>query len=249
MRGSNPTFREGALDRIGITGGDTTASFSINGVIWKSAFLLLLVIAGAGFTWQMVQSNPGQPEIFMPWLIGSLIAGFVLGLIISFKPNTAPALAPVYAVVEGVFLGAISSFLNLQFPGIAMQAVTITLGVFVAMLMAYRAGLIKATEKFKSVIVACTIGIMIAYGLSLLLRLFGTSMPFIHESGPIGIGFSLFCVTIASLNLIIDFDFIENMEAQRVPKSAEWYASFGLLVTLVWLYIEILRLLSKLRND
>lgn len=249
MRGSNPTFREEALDRIGITGSDTTAAFSINGVIWKSALLLLLVIAGAGFTWQMVQANPAQPEIFMPWLIGSLVIGFILALIISFKPNTAPALSPVYAVVEGVFLGAISSFLNLQYPGIAMQAVTLTMGVFIAMLMAYRAGLIKATEKFKSVVIACTMGIMVAYGLSLLLRLFGTTMPFIHESGPIGIGFSLVCVTIASLNLIIDFDFIEEMAAQRVPKSAEWYASFGLLVTVVWLYIEILKLLAKLRRD
>lgn len=248
MRGSNPTLNEDAFHRVSVTSGSSTGTLTANGVAMKAGLLILLLIAGAGFTWQMVASQPNNPEIWMPWLLGSLVIGFILALVISFVPRTAPFLTPVYAVVEGVLLGAISAFLNLKFPGIAMQAVALTMGVFVSMLMAYRAGLIKATEKFKSIVLACTLGIAVTYLLSLGLRLFGLNMPFIHESGAIGIGFSLFCVTIAALNLIIDFDFIESMEAQGAPKASEWYAAFGLLVTLVWLYLEILKLLAKTRD-
>lgn len=247
MKGSNPTLREDVF-RVPVTGHDTSATLTVNGVIAKSGLLLVLLLAGAGYTWHMVQSNPGSPEIWMPWLIGSLITGFVLGIAISFVSRLAPFLAPVYAVVQGVFLGALSSMLNVKYEGIALQAVALTMGVFIAMLLAYRAGLIKATEKFKAVVLAGTIGIVITYGLTLLLGLFGVSVPYIHGSGPIGIGFSLVCITFASLNLIIDFDFIESMQSIGAPKSTEWYASFGLLVTVVWLYIEILRLLAKLRR-
>lgn len=248
MRGSNPTLREDVFQRVAVTGHDSSASLSVNGVIMKSALLLLLLVAGAGFTWHMVQSQPGDPQVWMPWLLGSLVVGFVLALVISFVPRTAPFLSPVYAVAQGVLLGALSSMLNLKYPGIALQAVALTMGVFVAMLLAYRAGLIKATEKFKSVVLACTLGIMATYAITLLLGLFGVAVPYIHAAGPIGIVFSLFCVTIASLNLIIDFDFIESMQAQGAPKATEWYAAFGLLVTVIWLYIEILKLLAKLRR-
>lgn len=248
MRGSNPTLREDVFQRVAVTGHDSSASLSVNGVIMKSALLLLLLVAGAGYTWHMVLSQPGDPQVWMPWLLGSLVVGFVLALVISFVPRTAPFLSPVYAVAQGVLLGALSSMLNLKYPGIALQAVALTMGVFVAMLLAYRAGLIKATEKFKSVVLACTLGIMATYGITLLLGLFGVAVPYIHAAGPIGIVFSLFCVTIASLNLIIDFDFIESMQAQGAPKATEWYAAFGLLVTVIWLYIEILKLLAKLRR-
>ncbi|MCC7433581.1 MAG: Bax inhibitor-1/YccA family protein [Methanoregulaceae archaeon] len=248
MRGSNPTLREDVFHRVAVTGHDSSATMTVNGVIMKSSLLLLFLLAGASYTWYMVASNPAQPEVWMPWLLGSLIVGFILGLVISFVPRTAAFLSPVYAVAQGVFLGALSSMLNQRYEGIALMAVALTMGVFVSMLLAYRAGLIKATEKFKSVVIACTLGIVVTYGLTLLLGLFGVQVPYIHSSGPIGIVFSLFCITIASLNLIIDFDFIEQMQALGAPKATEWYASFGLLVTVVWLYIEILRLLAKLRR-
>jgi uncharacterized YccA/Bax inhibitor family protein len=159
-------------------------------------------------------------------------------------------LSPVYAVAQGVVLGTISSAMELQpkYQGLTFLAVSLTMGVFVAMLLAYRAGLIKPTEKFKSIVIGATLGIGVTYLLSLGLGLFGIRMPFIHDSGLFGIGFSLFVVSIAALNLILDFDFIEKAAEMPADKKMEWYAAFGLLVTLVWLYIEILRLLAKLRR-
>jgi uncharacterized YccA/Bax inhibitor family protein len=190
----------------------------------------------------------------MPWVIGSAIGGLIVALVISFRPQFSSYLAPVYALVEGVFVGGISAYYNDAFakiaPNIIMQAVGITFGVVIAMFALYHFGVIRATEKFKSVIFIATAGIGVFYLLSFVLGFFGIQMPLIHESTNWGILFSLVVVVIAALNLIMDFDLIEQGAAQGAPKYMEWYGAFALLVTIVWLYMEILRLLSKLaRRD
>jgi uncharacterized YccA/Bax inhibitor family protein len=169
-------------------------------------------------------------------------------LITFFKPTLAPITTPIYAALEGLALGAISALVEMRFPGIVIQAVALTFGTLFCLLMAYRSGLIQATENFKLGVVAATGGIFMIYMVSWVLSFFGTSVPFIHESGIIGILFSLGVVVIAALNLVLDFDFIEQGAESGAPKYMEWYAAFGLLVTLVWLYIEILHLLMKLRS-
>ena len=160
----------------------------------------------------------------------------------------APITAPIYAVLEGLFLGGLSSMFEARFPGIAVQAIFGTFGTMAGLLLAYRTGLIKATENFRLGVFAATAGIAMLYLVSIVMGFFGKSIPFIHQSGAIGIGFSVFVVIIAALNLVLDFDFIEKGEEVGAPKYMEWYAAFGLLVTLVWLYVEMLRLLSKLRS-
>ena len=173
----------------------------------------------------------------------------MIALVTVFKKQWAPVTAPLYAALEGLFLGAVSAMFELRFPGIVMQAVGLTFGTLAALLMAYRSGLIKATENFKLGVFAATGGIALLYLVNIGMRAFGFGgMGFIHDSGLIGIAFSGFVVVIAALNLVLDFDFIENGVEKGAPKYMEWYAAFGLLVTLVWLYLEILRLLSKLQS-
>jgi len=190
----------------------------------------------------------GNAGVVMPWMLGGLIAGTVLAFITIFAERFAGVTAPLYAVCEGLFLAGISLVFESQYPGIAPQAVALTFGVFVVMLGVYRSGLIKVTDKFRMGVVAATGGIALIYLVSIVLGLFGVNMPLIHSSGMFGILFSLFVVGIASLNLVLDFDFIERGAQAGAPKYMEWYGAFGLLVTLVWLYLEILRLLSKLRS-
>jgi uncharacterized YccA/Bax inhibitor family protein len=185
----------------------------------------------------------------MLYLIGGAIGGFVLALVTAFKKEWSPVTAPLYALVEGFFLGSISAIYNAQFEGIVLQAVMLTFGTLFALLFAYRTGLIKATENFKLGVAAATGGIFLIYLATIVLGLFGIKIPYIHESGIIGIGFSLFVIVIAALNLVLDFDFIESGVEAGAPKYMEWYGAFGLMVTLVWLYIEFLRLLAKLRGD
>tara|TARA_B100001057_G_scaffold495949_1_gene596100 strand:- start:3144 stop:3761 length:618 start_codon:yes stop_codon:yes gene_type:complete len=199
------------------------------------------------FSWDRAYSavNPGE---LYPWLIGSGIAGFVVALITVFKKTAAPITAPIYAAIEGILLGMLSAFYEMQFPGLVFQAILLTFGTLFALLMAYRSGVIKATENFKLGVFAATGGIGLIYLTTFILSFFGLSIPYIHGSGTIGILFSLFVVVIAALNLVLDFDFIERGAERGAPKYMEWYAAFGLLVTLIWLYIEMLRLLSKLRS-
>ena len=199
-----------------------------------------------------IQSDlPIAGEFFaaiQPWLWGGLIAGLVLALITIFAPKAAPFTSPLYALAEGLFLGALSAFVEMQYPGIAFQAVGLTFCTLFAMLVLYTTGVIRATPAFRRGIMAATFGIMMIYLLSWILRMFGVEVPYIHGSGLVGIGFSLFVVVIAAMNLVLDFDLIEEGAKRGSPKYMEWFAAFGLLVTLVWLYIEILRLLSKLRQ-
>uniref|UniRef100_UPI0039A55ABE Bax inhibitor-1/YccA family protein n=1 Tax=Ornithobacterium rhinotracheale TaxID=28251 RepID=UPI0039A55ABE len=248
QKSTNPILRTKAFSMT--SGMDLGGVMTLNGVIGKSFFLILITAVSAYLSWNYIEEKMLiNPEFnLMPYLWGSVIGGFILALVISFKPNLAPFASPVYAVLEGLFLGIISLFFEAVYPGIALQAIIGTMGVFFAMLALYRFRIIKVTERFKSVVFGATLGIAILYGVNILLSFFNIDIPFIHEGGWLGIGFSVFVVGIAALNLAIDFDFIEAQIENGANKNMEWYAAFGLLVTLVWLYLEILRLLSKLRD-
>ncbi len=221
---------------------------TIQGTVNKTAIMLICLLLSAMWTWNMFYTS-GSPSAVMPWMIGGAIGGFIVALITVFKKTVAPVTAPIYAVLEGLFIGGISSIFEAMYPGIVIQAVGLTFGTLFALLFAYKSGFIKATENFKLGVVAATGSIMLIYVASMILGFFGIGIPFIHDSGPIGIIFSLVVVVIAALNLVLDFDFIENGAKHGAPKFMEWYAAFGLIVTLVWLYIEMLRLLSKLRSS
>jgi uncharacterized YccA/Bax inhibitor family protein len=182
------------------------------------------------------------------WMMVGLIGGLITAVVTTFKKEWSPITAPIYAVLEGFALGGISALLESQYEGIVIQAVALTFGTAGCLLMAYKSGVIKATENFKLGIFAATGGIGFIYLIGWIMSFFGTSIPYIHENGLIGIGFSLVVVVIAALNLVLDFDFIEKGAEQGAPKFMEWYGAFGLMVTLIWLYIEILRLLSKLNS-
>jgi len=244
MRTSNPTLSEKAFERAGYGSGN---AMTINGTVNKMGILLVLVLVPAAYMWNQVMTAWEPSQALGPALLGAL-GGFIVALVTIFKKNWAPVTAPLYAVLQGLFLGGISATYNLQFQGLPMQAVALTFGTLAVLLFAYRTGLVRATENFKLGVVAATGGIALLYMVGFVLRLFGTGIPFIHESGLVGIGFSLFVVVIAALNLVLDFDFIEKGSEMGAPKYMEWYAAFGLLVTLVWLYLEILRLLAKLQS-
>lgn len=250
MQSGNPALNHSAFLDAG-TGTLSTSdanAMSIEGTINKTTLLLLLVTFTAAGTWMQLDlvNNPGGA---LPYVIGGLIGGLVFALITIFKSEWAHITAPAYAVFEGLFIGAVSAHYEMKYPGIVMQAAGLTFGTLAAMLMVYRSGLIEVTDKFRTGIVAATGGICLVYLVSIVANLFGTQVPYIHEGGIIGIGFSLFVVGIAALSLLLDFDMIESGVNAGAPKQLEWYGAFGLTVTLVWLYIEFLRLLSKLQSD
>jgi Predicted membrane protein len=250
-KSSNPTLKDSIFTKVNVSGETQSGVMTVKGSIMKSVFLLLLVLLAGACTWSMVQTATSQSAI-IPWIGGGAIVGFILALIICFKPQTAPYLAPVYAVAEGLFLGAISAVYELAYaatyPGIVLTAVAITLLTALVMLITYRTGLIKVTAKFRSVIIISTVSIAVFYLATIVLSFLGVSTPFVHGTGWLSIGISVFIVIIAALNLLLDFDFIEKGSSIGVPKYMEWYGAFGLTVTLVWLYLEILRLLSKLAD-
>ena len=218
------------------------------GTLNKFSLMLILLFASASFTWKAAAE--GQNVII--WVIVSLIVGLIAGLVMTFKKQWGSFLAPVYALAEGVFLGGISAYYNHAFdkiaPGIVMQAVGLTFGVVIAMFALYRFGIIKATQKFKAIVIVATAGIGVFYLISMLLRMFGIDIAFLHEGSTMGIVFSLIVVGVAALNLILDFDLIEQGAKQGAPKYMEWFGAYALMVTIVWLYLEILRLLSKLAS-
>lgn len=216
------------------------------GTLNKILILSILVFISGFFGWNLAINFV---EFIMPLMITTLIIGVVIALTLAFKPMLAHILAPLYSIIQGFFLGVISMFFEFMYPGIVIQALLITSVIAFIMNFLYRAKIIKVTEKFRSVIIFATFGIFGVYLVSLLLNLFtGSSIPLIHESGLIGIGFSLFVVTIASLNLLIDFDLIERQIKAKMPKRMEWYGGFVIMVTLIWIYIEVLKLLAKLKN-
>ena len=220
---------------------------TVEGTITRSFILLLCVLATAAWTWSQFFTTR-DPAIVGPYVLGGAIGGFVMALVTVFKKNWSPVTAPIYALLEGLLLGGISAMFELRFPGIAIESVGLTFGTCLCMLVAYRSGLIRATRKFTLGLVAATGGIVLVYVVTMLLGFFGVHVPYIYGSGPIGILFSLAVVVIASLNLVLDFSFIEEGARQGAPKYMEWYGAFGLMVTLIWLYLEMLRLLAKLRD-
>ncbi|MBE0536179.1 MAG: Bax inhibitor-1/YccA family protein [Phycisphaerae bacterium] len=242
VRTANPALNEKIFTAIPYYGENV---MTVNGAVAKTGVLLGLCVLTAAWTWSMASA---APETAMPWVIGGLIGGLVTAMVTIFKKNLAPITGPLYAALEGLALGAISALFEMQYPGIVVSAVGLTFGVLAVMLFAYRTGLVRATDKFKMGVVAATGGIFLVYMVTLVLSFFRIQVPMIHSAGTFGILFSLFVVVIAALNLVLDFDFIENGAAAGAPKYMEWYAAFGLMVTLVWLYIEILRLLSKMRR-
>ncbi|WP_050023804.1 Bax inhibitor-1/YccA family protein [Verrucomicrobium sp. BvORR034] len=243
MRTSNPALSESTFTEL--RAGASERRMTLQGTVNKTALFLAIVFSTACYTYNIGMTNPPAA---MPWMIGGAIAGLVLCLITVFKKEWAAITGSLYAVAEGLFVGALSAMYALQFQGIVLQAVLLTIGVLLALLAAYSLRLIKATENFKLGIFAATGGIALVYVITLALGFFGIQIPYIHGSGLIGIGFSVFVVVIAALNLVLDFDFIEQGVEHGAPKYMEWYAAFGLLVTLIWLYVEILRLLAKLAS-
>lgn len=242
MRTSNPALNAKTFERFGpVAAGE---GMTIEGTVHRAAFLLLVLVATATWTW--METSIGSP--IQGYLWGGLIGGFAVAMVTIFKPNWAPVTAPIYAALEGLALGALSAIFEARYPGIVIQAVGLTFGTLVALLVAYRSGLIPVTENFKLGIVAATGGIALFYLVAMGLSFFSVRIPFLHEGSLLGIGFSLFVVVIAALNLVLDFDFIEKGAEHGAPKYMEWYGAFGLMVTLIWLYLEILRLLSKLRS-
>ncbi len=252
FKSSNPTLTSKIFDKSNTIEANLQGTMSVRGTINKFGFLLLMVIGAACYTWSLY-ADLKQGTLNTLMMVG-IFGGLIIALAITFKPTWAQYLAPLYAILEGLFLGGISVLVNEMFktkyPGLVIQAVGLTFGVSLAMFLLYNFRIIKATEKFKSVIIAATMGIAIFYLISMVVRMFGVNMPFMYDSSLLGIGISLFVVAIAALNLILDFDMIEQSAEQGAPKYMEWYGAFGLMVTIVWLYLEILKLLMRLaRKD
>jgi uncharacterized YccA/Bax inhibitor family protein len=242
MRSSNPAMTGRIFEKAGIASAGSTA-MTINGTINKIGLMLLLVIAAAAYTWNMVMgTNPGMAGTLA--IVGA-IGGFITALVTIFSPKSSPISAPIYAILEGLFLGAISAIINSMYPGIAFQAVLLTIGTLFTMLFLYRSGRIRATPRFRRGVLMATGAVFFAYLISWIMALLGMPVGFMHSSGPLGILISLVIIVIAALNLILDFDFIEKGSQMGAPKYMEWYGAFGLMVTLIWLYIEFLRLLSR----
>jgi uncharacterized YccA/Bax inhibitor family protein len=251
MKTSNPALGEKTFS--GLSGAryggaiDATARMTLNGTVNKTGLLLLCAFATAAWTWQQFVQSRDVSSVSGLLMVGG-IGGFIFAMVTVFKKEWAPVTAPVYALLEGLVLGGLSAVFELRYPGIAIQAVSLTFGTLFVLLLAYRSGMIKVTQKFRLGVVAATGGIMVFYLLQMLLGFFGVRFLAVNGSGTIGIVFSLFIVGIAALNLVLDFDFIERGVNYGAPKYMEWYGAFGIMVTLIWLYLEILRLLTKMRS-
>jgi len=229
----------------------------ISGTMTATGILLLILMVAGVFGWQAVDlvrtgTQPNGDAIYNatipPWIFLTYIGTFVLAMVTIFKPKAARVTAPIYAVGEGLFLGSISAIFEAQYPGIVVQAVLLTFGVFVTMMILFATGTIRVTEKLRTVIFCSMGAIFLVYIADLVASLFGSSLPLVNSSSPAGIGFSVVVVIVASLNLLLNFDFIKTAVEYRAPRYMEWFAAFGLMLALVWLYLEILRLLAKLRN-
>ncbi len=247
IHSSNPTLTDNAFSPLRYLG-DRTNAMTIGGTVYKTILLLLLVMMSSGFVWIKFFKSGGNPAAVTTWMYTGLIGGFIVAMVTIFKKEWVAITAPLYAVLEGLFIGAISAIIEVSYPGIVMQAAGLTFGTLLTMLVVYQAGWIKATENFKLGVVAATGGIALVYLVTFVLSFFGIQASFIYGNSLFSIGFSLFVVGIAALNFIIDFDAIEKGVRQNVPKYMEWYGAFALMVTLIWLYIEFLRLLAKLRS-
>ena len=238
FRSGNPTLSEKVFQQSNQSV-STGEKMTITGTVNKIGILFLLLLIGASISWYM----PSQ--LFM-W--GGAIGGFIVAMVTVFKKEWSPVTAPIYAGLEGLFLGAISVVYAGAYDGIVFNAVALTMGIFAAMLMTYRSGLIEVTKKFRMGVIAATGGVALVYFASIILGFFGVNLSLVTGSGWMGIGFSLLVIVIAAMNLVLDFDLIDQGAEYGAPKYFEWYTAFGLIITLVWLYIEILRLLGKLQR-
>ncbi|GAB1454207.1 Bax inhibitor-1/YccA family protein [Draconibacterium sp.] len=249
-KSSNPALKENIFHKDYSI---SSEAMTINGTMNKTGLMLLIVMAAAIFTWNKffaaIAVNPeGGAAAVMPWVIVGGIGGLITAIVTAFRPQSSGISAPIYAIFEGLLLGGLSAIFESMYAGIVMRAVALTLAVFLAMLFLYRSGIIKVTEKLKMGIFAATAGIAVVYLVSFIGGFFGMEFSFLHGNSNFSIGFSLLVVAIAAFNLVLDFSFIENAAEQGAPKYMEWYGAFGLMVTLIWLYLEILRLLSKLAS-
>lgn len=239
FRSGNPTLSEEMFPQTAALADPSQAAMTISGTVNKIGILFLLLLIGATISWY-------QPAPVFIWV--GAIGGFIVAIVTVFKKEWSPVTAPLYSVLEGLFLGAISMVYANMYDGIVFNAIALTLGIFAAMLVTYRSGLIEVTQKFRMGIVAATGGIALVYIASIVLGFFGINLSLVSGTGMFGIGFSLIVVIVAALNLVLDFDLIERGAEANAPKYYEWYTAFGLIITLVWLYLEILRLLSKLQR-
>ena len=253
FRTSNPAFSSKSFG--GFVGVDPntassraeTRAMTVQGTVDKTAILLAITIFAAIWPWKMLLESR-DPQMVMPLLLLGSLGGFVLALATIFKRTWAPITAPLYAACEGLTLGAISALYEVRYHGLPFQAMALTFGVLAVMLVAYKTKAIRATERFKLGVIAATGAIAVVYLFSMVMGFFGVHLGFLTSSSPIGIGISLLIVGVAALNLVLDFDTVEQGVRMGAPKYMEWYGAFGILLTLVWLYLEILRLLAKLNN-
>ncbi len=244
LRSNNPVLQEKVFAAQPMAPG---TAMTIQGTVNKTGLLLLLVVVASAYTWGLTHSE--NPELAYPWMIGGMIGGLIAALVTIFKKTWAGITAPIYAVFEGLALGGISAVFDKSYPGIAVTAIALTFGVMFILLFAYKTGLVKVTRGFRLGVVAATGAIFVVYLINIVMSLFFHSqMSFLYSSSPLSIGISIVVVIIAALNLILDFDMIENAARLGAPKYMEWYGAFGLMVTLIWLYLEILRLLGKTRR-
>ena len=244
LRTSNPALNDQVFRGEGAAFG---AAMTVQGTVNKTGILLLCTVATAAWAWNIFLHSHSAQAVGPLALVG-VIGGLVFAFATIFKKTWAPVTAPIYALFEGLVLGSVSAILEVRFPGIAIQAVSLTFGTMVALLLVYRSGLIRVTDNFRTGIFAATGGIAIFYLIEMVLGFFGVHFTAVNGNGAIGIGFSVFVVIIAALNLVLNFDFIENGARAGAPKYMEWYGAFSLIVTLVWLYLELLRLLAKIRG-
>lgn len=238
-RTANPMFRDELFCDSPCK--STCTPMTIRGTIDKTLFLLGIVVAASAVAWTYLPNS-------VPLILGAVIGAFGVGFITSFRTTLSPFTAPVFAILEGVFLGAFSGWMNTLYPGIVAQAVALTFGVFFILLLVFRARLIRVTEQFRLIVIGAVGALALLYIANIVFTFFGMPLAFINEGGWIGVAFSLVVVVVASLCLVLDFDYIEKSVEYGLPKRNEWYASFTLIVTLVWMYLEILRLLVKLRD-
>jgi uncharacterized YccA/Bax inhibitor family protein len=245
MRSDNPVLTEKVWKRAQTIA--SSGTMTVQGTVAKTAILVLLTIFAASFTWREVLA--GNTAIVMPTFVIGLGGGLVVAILTTFKPHLSPYTGPLYAVLKGMLLGSLSAIIAVQVGrDLPMQAIGLTFATLAGMLFLYRARIIKVTERFRSIVISATVGVMLFYLVTIVAGFLGFRMPLVHDTGMLGIGFSLLVVGLAALNLTLDFDLIERGAAGGAPKVMEWYGAFALIVTLIWLYIELLRLLSKLRR-
>lgn len=247
FKSSNPVFSKKTYEQetINIHSGN---QMTINGTIQKTALLLVLALLPAAFVWDHFFKVQEITPLITGAIIGGAIVGLILAIVTAFSPKNSMYTAPAYAIAEGFFLGGISAMFEMMYPGLVLQAVGLTFGVLLVMLYLFRSRIIQVTDKLRMGIFAATGAVALVYLVSWIMSFFGTNIPYIHGSGTIGIIFSLVVVGVAAFNLLLDFDFIERSTKLGSAKYMEWFSAFGLMVTIVWLYIEILKLLAKLRG-